>query len=220
QEALLAAISEKDANIALLELSSSKKKKTQEEVAALKREKDSLVQQLKQQTQNRMKLMADNYEDDHLKVASPNSDQPNNHKPSPDQILSPLLDLNQNCNKLKLYISHLTSLCQERDPIILKDFAPPPAYHRSDSASWHEQLHSMTEEQARVSHFPSSCVAITLTDPVNTHSDSQTDSLQTAVPQFASPSSLFHGNCVCFTSLSLAMLKCSALCKAISVALK
>uniref|UniRef100_A0A3B4X363 ELKS/RAB6-interacting/CAST family member 1 n=1 Tax=Seriola lalandi dorsalis TaxID=1841481 RepID=A0A3B4X363_SERLL len=85
QEALLAAISEKDANIALLELSSSKKKKTQEEVAALKREKDSLVQQLKQQTQNRMKLMADNYEDDHLKVAFPNSEQPNNHKPSPDQ---------------------------------------------------------------------------------------------------------------------------------------
>uniref|UniRef100_A0A1A7WMT8 ELKS/RAB6-interacting/CAST family member 1 n=1 Tax=Iconisemion striatum TaxID=60296 RepID=A0A1A7WMT8_9TELE len=85
QEALLAAISEKDANIALLELSSSKKKKTQEEVSALKREKDSLVHQLKQQTQNRMKLMADNYEDDHLKVASPNSELPNNHKPSPDQ---------------------------------------------------------------------------------------------------------------------------------------
>ncbi|RVE56769.1 hypothetical protein OJAV_G00224400 [Oryzias javanicus] len=164
QETLLAAISEKDANIALLELSSSKKKKTQEEVAALKREKDSLVQQLKQQMQNRMKLMADNYEDDHLKVASPNSELPNNHKPSPDQpitcllshphtailyrrILSPLLDLHQNCNKLKLYISHLTSLCQERDPVILQDFAPPPAYHRSDSASWHTQLHSMKEEQ-------------------------------------------------------------------------
>ncbi len=49
QEALLAAISEKDANIALLELSSSKKKKTQEEVAQLRREKDRLVQQLKQQ---------------------------------------------------------------------------------------------------------------------------------------------------------------------------
>ncbi|XP_035852258.1 ELKS/Rab6-interacting/CAST family member 1-like isoform X10 [Sander lucioperca] len=147
QEALLAAISEKDANIALLELSSSKKKKTQEEVAALKREKDGLVHQLKQQTQNRMKLMADNYEDEHLKVSSPNSEQPNNHKPSPDQILSPLLDLNQNRSKLKLYISHLTSLCQERDPIILQDFAPPPAYHRSDSASWHTQLHSMTQEQ-------------------------------------------------------------------------
>uniref|UniRef100_A0AAY4D715 Uncharacterized protein n=1 Tax=Denticeps clupeoides TaxID=299321 RepID=A0AAY4D715_9TELE len=83
QEALLAAISEKDANIALLELSSSKKKKTQDEVSLLKREKDRLVQQLKQQTQNRMKLMADNYEDDHLKASS-HSDQPN-HKPSPDQ---------------------------------------------------------------------------------------------------------------------------------------
>ncbi|XP_072309362.1 ELKS/Rab6-interacting/CAST family member 1-like isoform X9 [Eucyclogobius newberryi] len=84
QEALLAAISEKDANIALLELSSSKKKKTQDEVAALKREKDSLVQQLKQQTQNRMKLMADNYDDEHLKLAAPNPEPPN-HKPSPDQ---------------------------------------------------------------------------------------------------------------------------------------
>lgn len=63
------------------------------------------------------------------------------------QILSPLLDLNQNRNKLKLYISHLTSLCQERDPIILQDFAPPPAYHRSDSASWNTELHSMTQEQ-------------------------------------------------------------------------
>ncbi|XP_073400260.1 ELKS/Rab6-interacting/CAST family member 1 isoform X6 [Dendrobates tinctorius] len=80
QEALLAAISEKDANIALLELSSSRKKKTQEEVASLKREKDRLVQQLKQQTQNRMKLMADNYEADHLKTSAQS-----NHKPSPDQ---------------------------------------------------------------------------------------------------------------------------------------
>ncbi|XP_031753488.1 ELKS/Rab6-interacting/CAST family member 1 isoform X11 [Xenopus tropicalis] len=83
QEALLAAISEKDANIALLELSSSKKKKTQDEVASLKREKDRLVQQLKQQTQNRMKLMADNYEGDHMKCSA-HSNQ-TNHKPSPDQ---------------------------------------------------------------------------------------------------------------------------------------
>uniref|UniRef100_A0A8C5H6U3 ELKS/RAB6-interacting/CAST family member 2 n=1 Tax=Gouania willdenowi TaxID=441366 RepID=A0A8C5H6U3_GOUWI len=49
QQALLAAISEKDANIALLELSSSKRKKSQEEVMALKREKDRLMHQLKQQ---------------------------------------------------------------------------------------------------------------------------------------------------------------------------
>nr|XP_044991948.1 ERC protein 2 isoform X11 [Jaculus jaculus] len=99
QEALLAAISEKDANIALLELSASKKKKTQEEVMALRREKDRLVHQLKQQvgrparkTQNRMKLMADSYDDDphrhhhhHHHHRSPGRSQHSNHRPSPDQ---------------------------------------------------------------------------------------------------------------------------------------
>ncbi|KAM9467724.1 ELKS/Rab6-interacting/CAST family member 1 isoform 2-T2 [Clarias gariepinus] len=145
QEALLAAISEKDANIALLELSSSKKKKTQDEVALLKREKDRLVHQLKQQTQNRMKLMADNYEDDHLKASS-NSDQ-SNHKPSPDQIIPPLIDLNQNRSKLKLYIGHLTALCHERDPQILQDLAPPSAYHRSQRDAWEEELQKMSMEE-------------------------------------------------------------------------
>uniref|UniRef100_A0A3Q1AH56 ELKS/RAB6-interacting/CAST family member 2 n=1 Tax=Amphiprion ocellaris TaxID=80972 RepID=A0A3Q1AH56_AMPOC len=48
QQALLAAISEKDANIALLELSASNKKKTQEEVLGLKRDRDKLMLQLKQ----------------------------------------------------------------------------------------------------------------------------------------------------------------------------
>uniref|UniRef100_A0A4W4E299 ELKS/RAB6-interacting/CAST family member 2 n=1 Tax=Electrophorus electricus TaxID=8005 RepID=A0A4W4E299_ELEEL len=79
QQALLAAISEKDANIALLELSSSNKKKTQEEVMSLKREKDRLMQQLKQQTQNRMKLIADNYEDDHYHSHGP----PHHIQPQP-----------------------------------------------------------------------------------------------------------------------------------------
>ncbi|NWQ78783.1 RB6I2 protein, partial [Columbina picui] len=145
QEALLAAISEKDANIALLELSSSKKK-TQDEVAALKREKDRLVQQLKQQTQNRMKLMADNYEDDHLKSSS-HSNQ-TNHKPSPDQIIQPLLELDQNRSKLKLYIGHLTALCHDRDPLILRGLTPPPSYHLDDDrAAWEKELQKMTQEQ-------------------------------------------------------------------------
>ncbi|XP_072810575.1 ELKS/Rab6-interacting/CAST family member 1 isoform X2 [Vicugna pacos] len=144
QEALLAAISEKDANIALLELSSSKKK-TQEEVAALKREKDRLVQQLKQQTQNRMKLMADSYEDDHFKP-SPSSQA--NHKPSPDQIIQPLLELDQNRSKLKLYIGHLTALCHDRDPLILRGLTPPASYNLDDDqAAWESELQKMTREQ-------------------------------------------------------------------------
>ncbi|XP_009215933.2 ELKS/Rab6-interacting/CAST family member 1 isoform X6 [Papio anubis] len=144
QEALLAAISEKDANIALLELSSSKKK-TQEEVAALKREKDRLVQQLKQQTQNRMKLMADNYEDDHFKSSHSNQ---TNHKPSPDQIIQPLLELDQNRSKLKLYIGHLTALCHDRDPLILRGLTPPASYNLDDDqAAWENELQKMTRGQ-------------------------------------------------------------------------
>ncbi|XP_071066217.1 ELKS/Rab6-interacting/CAST family member 1 isoform X4 [Dasypus novemcinctus] len=146
QEALLAAISEKDANIALLELSSSKKK-TQEEVAALKREKDRLVQQLKQQTQNRMKLMADNYEDDHFKSSHSNQ---TNHKPSPDQIIQPLLELDQNRSKLKLYIGHLTALCHDRDPLILRGLTPPASYNLyDDQAAWENELQKMTQDQLR-----------------------------------------------------------------------
>uniref|UniRef100_A0A7N8XRW6 ELKS/RAB6-interacting/CAST family member 1a n=1 Tax=Mastacembelus armatus TaxID=205130 RepID=A0A7N8XRW6_9TELE len=143
QEALLAAISEKDANIALLELSSSKKKKTQDEVALLKREKDRLVQQLKQQTQNRMKLMADNYEDDHLKAAPDQT----NHKPSPDQMIPPLLALSQNRSKLKIYIAHLTDLCHDRDPSILSQLTPPSHYHHSDPKDWEDELQKMSVQQ-------------------------------------------------------------------------
>ncbi|XP_066864565.1 ELKS/Rab6-interacting/CAST family member 1 isoform X2 [Kogia breviceps] len=144
QEALLAAISEKDANIALLELSSSKKK-TQEEVAALKREKDRLVQQLKQQTQNRMKLMADNYEDDHFR---PSHCSQGGRKPSPDQIIQPLLELDQNRSKLKLYIGHLTALCHDRDPLILQGLTPPASYNLDDDQAAREKgLQKMTQEQ-------------------------------------------------------------------------
>ncbi|XP_075928185.1 ERC protein 2-like isoform X2 [Petromyzon marinus] len=128
QEALLAAISEKDANIALLELSASKKKKTQDEVAALKREKDRLVQQLKQQTQNRMKLMADNYEDDHHyhRHHHPGKSQNTNHRPSPDQMIESLLEVRTNRGRLMLYIEHLTELCRERDGAILEGFPALP----------------------------------------------------------------------------------------------
>ncbi|XP_071059229.1 ERC protein 2 isoform X2 [Pseudochaenichthys georgianus] len=89
QQALLAAISEKDANIALLELSTSNKKKTQDEVLSLKRERDKLMHQLKQhpqgmsglqgvksQTQSRMKLIADNYEDEQYHPHAPHHPQP------------------------------------------------------------------------------------------------------------------------------------------------
>ncbi|XP_077466317.1 ERC protein 2-like isoform X2 [Stigmatopora argus] len=80
QQALLAAISEKDANIALLELSPSKRRNPQAEVMALKREKDRLMHQLKQQTQSRMKMMSDNYEED--RIHPQNNPHHSHHLPS------------------------------------------------------------------------------------------------------------------------------------------
>uniref|UniRef100_A0A1A7W8S2 ELKS/RAB6-interacting/CAST family member 1 n=1 Tax=Iconisemion striatum TaxID=60296 RepID=A0A1A7W8S2_9TELE len=112
QEALLAAISEKDANIALLELSSSKKKKTQEEVSALKREKDSLVHQLKQQTQNRMKLMADNYEDDHLKTQL--------HSMTQEQLEAELALCEREGAELQEYANQVLQQIADRCPDILE----------------------------------------------------------------------------------------------------
>ncbi|NWV56776.1 RB6I2 protein, partial [Daphoenositta chrysoptera] len=92
-----------------------------------------------------MKLMADNYEDDHLKSSS-HSNQ-TNHKPSPDQIIQPLLELEQNRSKLQLYIGHLTALCHERDPLMLRGLAPPAAYGRHGRRAGPEQLRGMSPEQ-------------------------------------------------------------------------
>ncbi|XP_061187411.1 ELKS/Rab6-interacting/CAST family member 1-like isoform X1 [Saccostrea echinata] len=57
QEAIQAAMSEKDANIALLEMTSTKQRRNTEEIEKLNREKEKLQQQLKEVTQNRMKLI-------------------------------------------------------------------------------------------------------------------------------------------------------------------
>lgn len=57
QEAIQAAMSEKDANIALLEMTSTKQRRNTEEIDKLNREKEKLQQQLKEVTQNRMKLI-------------------------------------------------------------------------------------------------------------------------------------------------------------------
>ncbi|XP_063398361.1 uncharacterized protein LOC134683169 isoform X1 [Mytilus trossulus] len=57
QEAILAAMSEKDANIALLEMTSSKKQNYKEEIEKLNNDKEKLQQQLSDVTHNRMKLI-------------------------------------------------------------------------------------------------------------------------------------------------------------------
>lgn len=63
-------------------------------------------------------------------------------------IIQPLLELDQNRSKLKLYIGHLTALCHDRDPLILRGLTPPASYHLDDDqAAWEKELHNMTQEQ-------------------------------------------------------------------------
>lgn len=57
QEAIQAAISEKDANIALLEMTSTKKQRNTEDIARLEKEKEKLAVQLKELSETRMRLI-------------------------------------------------------------------------------------------------------------------------------------------------------------------
>uniref|UniRef100_A0A8C6TI46 ELKS/RAB6-interacting/CAST family member 2 n=1 Tax=Neogobius melanostomus TaxID=47308 RepID=A0A8C6TI46_9GOBI len=103
QQALLAVISEKDANIALLELSASNKKKTQEEVMALKRERDKLMHQLKQHVSNCLRLHPQHphhgqhprHPSPHHRGGPPRGPPHAGHRPTPDQVSSRYLLLNQ-----------------------------------------------------------------------------------------------------------------------------
>ncbi|KAG7521350.1 ERC protein 2-like [Solea senegalensis] len=109
QQALLAAISEKDANIALLELSASKRKKAQEEVMALKREKDRLMHQLKQQTQSRMKLIADHYGDEHVPPLPP----PQHHPHHAHHVLHPANAHHRNLPRGHAHSNHRPPMDQD-----------------------------------------------------------------------------------------------------------
>lgn len=63
-------------------------------------------------------------------------------------IIQPLLELDQNRSKLKLYIGHLTALCHDRDPLILRGLTPPASYNLDDDqATWKNELQKMTQEQ-------------------------------------------------------------------------
>lgn len=76
------------------------------------------------------------------------SDWPDSPHFLPPQNIQPLLELDQNRSKLKLYIGHLTALCHDRDPLILRGLTPPASYNLDDDqAAWENELQKMTQEQ-------------------------------------------------------------------------
>ncbi|XP_067249956.1 ERC protein 2 [Chanodichthys erythropterus] len=66
QQALMAAVSEKDGCISLLELSPVRNMSTPEDVMTLRREKERFMNHQKQQAHSRMKHMEEHYEDGHI----------------------------------------------------------------------------------------------------------------------------------------------------------
>lgn len=61
QEAIQAALCEKDANIALLEMSSTKKQKNADEICRLNQQKEKLNKQLKELVRWRQDVMVTNF---------------------------------------------------------------------------------------------------------------------------------------------------------------
>lgn len=67
-------------------------------------------------------------------------------------MIPPLLALSQNRSKLKVYITHLTDLCHDREPNILSQLTPPSHYHHSDPEDWEEELQKMSVEQVKTKY--------------------------------------------------------------------
>ncbi|XP_067268525.1 ERC protein 2 [Pseudorasbora parva] len=89
QQALLAAVSEKDGCISLLEISPVRNMSNSEDVMTLRREKERFVNHQKQQAHSRMKHMAEHYDDGHIHPQyshhSPHGQQRELTSPPPEQ---------------------------------------------------------------------------------------------------------------------------------------
>ncbi|XP_064632222.1 ELKS/Rab6-interacting/CAST family member 1-like isoform X2 [Lineus longissimus] len=118
QEAILAAISEKDANIGLLEMSASGQNtaKIHGDVERLSKEKDKLQSQLKELTQRRMKLVQ--VEERNNKEHEKNSEKLNNA--SAEQVVQAIRKSDHSKKKLLAFIDQLVAVCLENDPQLLE----------------------------------------------------------------------------------------------------
>lgn len=107
QNALLATISEKDANIALLELSPTVG--SDAEVRKFKAEKDKLVNELKEQTQKRMTLLS-NEDNKEISLSSELS------QASTEKILEAVSLIEDSMDKLQQYGQELVDICDKHFP--------------------------------------------------------------------------------------------------------
>ncbi|XP_029203230.2 LOW QUALITY PROTEIN: ELKS/Rab6-interacting/CAST family member 1-like [Acropora millepora] len=107
QNALLATISEKDANIALLELSPTVG--SDDEVKKFKAEKDKLVNELKEQTQKRMTLLSKE-DSKEISLSSELS------QASTEKVLEAVSLIEDSMDKLQQYVQELLDNCDKHFP--------------------------------------------------------------------------------------------------------
>ncbi|XP_062521749.1 ELKS/Rab6-interacting/CAST family member 1-like isoform X2 [Corticium candelabrum] len=113
QNALLSAISEKDANIALLETSPNKEKH-QDAIHTLHCQKDQLVVELKEWTQRRVRFHRGDEDGMSSQLAEELSDA------SPDQVLQAIRNMDDNMTRLRSYIDQLLAVVLEQCPGLLE----------------------------------------------------------------------------------------------------
>ncbi|GAB1606323.1 ELKS/Rab6-interacting/CAST family member 1 isoform X1, partial [Argonauta hians] len=144
QEAIQATISEKDANIALLEMTSTKKQSHTANISKLEKEKEKLSQQLKELTESRMRLLQKK------KEPSP----PGSHKSlvhrmkgaTDEQVIRAVRKIEHSKKRLRTLIDQLLAAVLDTDPQLLEGL---PRIQQGPSVSV-SFLRTLTPEQVRL----------------------------------------------------------------------
>ncbi|KAK3722298.1 hypothetical protein QZH41_017751, partial [Actinostola sp. cb2023] len=135
QNALLATISEKDANIALLELTPTRN--SENEVVIFKREKDKLVNELKDQTQRRITLI--NNEDNkevHLSMELVQAPK--------DKVIDAIALIEDSMEKLQLYADDLLEIAKSHFPEVSRKL---PKLLTRDYGKYENAVNKATENE-------------------------------------------------------------------------
>ncbi|CAE1176229.1 ERC1 [Acanthosepion pharaonis] len=143
QEAIQAAISEKDANIALLEMTSSKKQRNTEDISRLEKEKEKLALQLKELSETRMRLIQK--KNDH----SSGSQKSLVHRmkgATDEQVIRAVRKIEHSKKRLRTLIDQLLAAVLDTDPQLLEGL---PRIQQGPSVSV-ATLRTLSSEEIRL----------------------------------------------------------------------
>nr|UVH70854.1 ELKS [Octopus bimaculoides] len=144
QEAIQATISEKDANIALLEMTSTKKQRHVEDITRLEKEKEKLAQQLKELTETRMRLLQKKKE-----PSTTGSQKSLVHRmkgATDEQVIRAVRKIEHSKKRLRTLIDQLLAAVLDTDPQLLEGL---PRIQQGPSVSV-ATLRTLSSEEVRL----------------------------------------------------------------------